>query len=102
MLVTKIDPSRPLRLDLDQESTVVVVDSLLVNDVLARVRRSTHDRIRNLSVVEAEGRFVVSGEVSSQHMRQLALHGALEVLSGEQFASKIVVNTHRAGVPTRV
>ena len=65
----------------------------LVEMVEARVRQSTHNRVRNLSVAEVEGRFVVGGQVASQHMKQLALHGALEVLSGEQFASEIVVLT---------
>jgi hypothetical protein len=64
----------------------------LVEMVEARVRQSTHNRIRNLSVEEVEGRFVVVGQVSSQHMKQLALHGALELLSGEQFAAQITVH----------
>ena len=64
----------------------------LVEMVEARVRLSTHNRIRNLSVEEVEGRFVVVGQVSSQHMKQLALHGALEILSGEQFAAQITVH----------
>jgi hypothetical protein len=61
--------------------------------VAARVRESTHNRIRNLSVEEIQGRFVVGGQVSSQHMKQLALHGALELLSGEQFSSNITVHS---------
>jgi hypothetical protein len=65
----------------------------LIEMVEARVRQSTHNRIRNLSVVESQGRYVVGGQVSSQHMKQLALHGALELLSGEQFASNITVHT---------
>ena len=60
--------------------------------VEARVRKSTHNRIRNLSVEEVQGRYVVGGQVASQHMKQLALHGALEVLSGDQFASNITVH----------
>lgn len=63
----------------------------LIDLVEARVRESTHNRIRNLSVEEIEGRFVVAGQVASQHMKQLALQGALEVLSGEQFAARITV-----------
>jgi hypothetical protein len=59
----------------------------LLEMVETRVRQSTHNRIRNLSVEEVAGRFVVGGQVASQHMKQLALHGALEILSGEQFAS---------------
>ena len=61
--------------------------------VAARVRQSTHNRIRNLSVEEVQGRFVVGGQVASQHMKQLALHGALELLSGDQFASNITVHS---------
>ena len=52
--------------------------SSLVEMVEARVRQSTHNRIRNLSVAQVEGRYVVAGQVASQHMKQLALHGALE------------------------
>jgi len=65
----------------------------LLEMVEARVRQSTHNRIRNLSVAEVEGRFVVGGQVASQHMKQLALHGALELLSGDQFASQITVHS---------
>ena len=65
----------------------------LLEMVETRVRQSTHNRIRNLSVAEVAGRFVVGGQVASQHMKQLALHGALEILSGDQFASEIVVLT---------
>ncbi len=65
----------------------------LLEMVEARVRQSTHNRIRNLSVEEVEGRFVVGGQVASQHMKQLALHGALELLSGDQFASQITVHS---------
>lgn len=64
----------------------------LLEMVETRVRQSTHNRIRNLAVEEVRGRFVVSGQVASQHMKQLALHGALELLSGDQFASEITVH----------
>lgn len=64
----------------------------LVEMVEKRVRQSTHNRIRNLSVEEVEGRFVVAGQVASQHMKQLALQGALELLSGDQFAAQITVH----------
>ncbi len=57
----------------------------------------THNRVRNLSVAEVEGRLVVAGQVSSHHTKQLALHGALELLSGEQFASEIIVFSETPG-----
>jgi hypothetical protein len=65
----------------------------LVVLVEERIRRSTHNRIRNLSVAEVEGRLVVAGQVTSHHTKQLALHGALELLSVDQFASEITVYT---------
>ena len=63
----------------------------LAQELADRVRQSTHGRIRNLTVEEIQGRFVVCGQVPSHHTKQLALHGALELLSGDRFASKITV-----------
>lgn len=63
----------------------------LVQQIEDRVRTSTHGRIRNLTVEEIQGRFVVAGQVPSHHTKQLALHGALELLSGDRFASNITV-----------
>jgi hypothetical protein len=59
--------------------------------VESRVRESTHGRIRNLEVEEVQGCVVVRGQVPSHHTKQLALHGALEVLPGDRFSSKITV-----------
>jgi len=63
----------------------------LTERVETRVRESTHGRIRNLRVEEVQGRVVVRGHVPSHHTKQLALHGALELLSGDRFTSKITV-----------
>ncbi len=60
--------------------------------VESRIRETTHGRIRNLSVEEVQGRVVARGQATSQHARQLALHGALEVLSGERFSVEITVD----------
>ena len=59
--------------------------------VESRVRASTHGRIRNLIVEEVKGMVVVRGTVPSHHTKQLALHGALELLSGEQMSAEITV-----------
>jgi hypothetical protein len=56
-----------------------------------RVRRTTHNRVRGLAVEEVRGRLVLWGHVSTQHTRQLALQGALEVVSGDDFDSRITV-----------
>jgi hypothetical protein len=63
----------------------------LLQMVEAHVLKWTHNRIRNLSVTEEEGRYLVCGQVPSHHTKQLALHGALELLSSEQFSSDITV-----------
>ncbi|MCA1686209.1 MAG: hypothetical protein LC745_09570 [Planctomycetia bacterium] len=59
--------------------------------VESRIRQSTHGRIRNLNVVEVQGHVVVSGNAPSHHTKQLALHGALELLSGDRFSTQITV-----------
>ena len=66
-------------------------DTTLLEEVETRVRQFTHNRIRNLVVEEVQGRVEVRGRVPSQHTKQLALHGALELLSGDRFSSKITV-----------
>ena len=63
--------------------------SSLVDQVETRVRNLTHGRIRNLVVEERDGRTFVSGQVPSRHIKQLAFHGVLEMISGEHFSEEI-------------
>ncbi len=64
----------------------------LAQEVECHVRQYTHGRIRNLVVEEDTGGLVlVSGEVRTWHAKQLALQGALELLSGDQFRECIKV-----------
>ena len=63
----------------------------LAQQVEARVRQFTHGRIRNLVVKEEEGQVTVSGQAPSRHAKQLALHGALELLSGDRFCEEITI-----------
>ena len=63
----------------------------LMEQVETRVRESTHGRIRNLLVEEVQGRLVIRGQAPSYHTKQLALHGALELLSGDRFSTVITV-----------
>jgi hypothetical protein len=72
--------------------TLDVPDSpSLVERIEAKVRQLTHGRIRNLVVQEIQGQVIVSGQAPSRHAKQLALHGALELLSGDRFSEKITV-----------
>jgi osmotically-inducible protein OsmY len=66
-------------------------DLTLAQQVETRVRESTHGRIRNLEVEENQGHVMVRGQVPSHHTKQLALQGALELLSGDRFSSNITV-----------
>ena len=63
----------------------------LISQVEARVRRTTHDQIRFLSVEEVRGQVIVRGLAPSYHAKQLALHGALELLPGDRVRADITV-----------
>jgi hypothetical protein len=63
----------------------------LAKRVETKVRQAAHGRIRNLVVEEIQGQVVVSGQAPSRHAKQLALQGALELLSGSMFAEKITI-----------
>ena len=63
----------------------------LAEQIEARVLQSTHGRIRNLTVEDVSGHVFVRGQVPSHHTRQLALHGALQLLSGDRFSAMITV-----------
>ena len=63
----------------------------LAQRVESKVRQTSYGRIRNLVVEEIQGLVVVSGQAPSRHVKQLALHGALELLSGDCFAERITI-----------
>ena len=63
----------------------------LAQRVESRIRHFTQGRIRNLVVEEVQGQLVISGQAPSRHAKQLALHGALELMSSEQFAERITI-----------
>ncbi len=63
----------------------------LAKRVETNVRQAAHGRIRNLVVEEIQGQVVVSGQAPSRHAKQLALQGALELLTGEMFSERITI-----------
>jgi hypothetical protein len=63
----------------------------LAQRVETNVRQISYGRIRNLVVEEIHGQVIVSGQAPSRHVKQLALHGALELLTSERFAEKITI-----------
>jgi len=69
----------------------------LAEQVAARVRQTTHGRIRDLTVREQHGRILVRGLVPTHHARQLALHGALQLLSAERLSAEIRVGNWGGG-----
>lgn len=71
--------------------TQAVSSMTLAQLVESRILQSTHGRIRDLTVEEVQGRLVARGNVPSHYTRQLALQGALELISGERFTAQITV-----------
>ena len=63
----------------------------LAQRVETRVRQTAYGRIRNLVVEEVQGQVVVSGQAPTRHLKQLALQGALELLSWDRFAERITI-----------
>jgi hypothetical protein len=63
----------------------------LAQQVETKVRQFTHGRIRNLVVKVVQGQVFVSGQVPSRHAKQLAMHGALELISGDCFSENITI-----------
>lgn len=55
------------------------------------VRRMTHGRIRDLAVEEEHGRVVLRGQAPTHHLRQMALHAVLELVSGDEVLPLITV-----------
>jgi hypothetical protein len=62
-----------------------------VEQVRSRINEATHGRIRALAVEEVGGLLVVRGHAPSHHLRQLALHAALDLLECDQFSAEITV-----------
>ena len=67
------------------------VRASLLECVRVRIREATHGRIRDLVVEDVGGVVVVRGLAPSHHLKQLALQGALELLSGDRFRTHINV-----------
>ena len=63
----------------------------LAQRVERNVQQSAYGRIRNLVVEVTSGQVIVSGRAPSRHVKQLALHAALELLSSDCFAERITV-----------
>jgi hypothetical protein len=63
----------------------------LTEQVETRVSQMTHGRIRDLTVREDHGRIVLRGQAPSHHAKQLALYGALQLLSGDRLRAEITV-----------
>ena len=65
----------------------------LIEQVETRVRQTTHDRIRDLIVREECGRILVRGQAPTQYTKQLALSGALQLLSCDRLRTEITVES---------
>jgi hypothetical protein len=63
----------------------------LAEQVETRVRQATHGRIRELAVREDQGRILIQGQAQTQHAKQLALYGALQLMPGDRLRAEITV-----------
>ncbi len=68
----------------------------LAEQVEQRVRQSTHGSIRQLVVKEERGHILVQGRTPTQYVKQLALDGALQFVSGERLRAEIQVGAKPA------
>lgn len=58
----------------------------------ARIRETTHGRIRGLRIEEDTNRLAIHGTVPSRHSKQLVIQAALEFLTdGKLFDDRIIV-----------
>jgi hypothetical protein len=69
----------------------------LTEQVESRVRQTTHGRIRDLIVREMHGCIVIRGQASTHHAKQLALHGALQLLLDDHCRDEITVGKWGGG-----
>ena len=60
-------------------------------EVATRDRHTTPGRIRDLTIRGEHGCILVPGSVPSQPVKQPALHGALDSLSGDHLRAEILV-----------
>jgi len=63
----------------------------LVEIVQKNVLNRTNRRVKQLSVEETDGAVVIRGKTDSFHIKQLALHGAREVLPEGRVVNAIQV-----------
>ncbi len=63
----------------------------LTTQVEDRVRQETYGRIRDLTVREDQGRILIRGRTPTYHNKQLAPHGALQLLPGDRLRVEITV-----------
>jgi hypothetical protein len=71
--------------------TTPSVSSDLVHSIALGVQARSHGRVRNLNV-QLDGQSVVlRGETVSYHAKQLAQHGALDLIEDLELVNQIVV-----------
>ena len=61
------------------------------SSILSRIQARTHGQVRELRVELADERVVIEGRARTYYAKQLAQHGAMDVLSGQTIVNRIVV-----------
>jgi hypothetical protein len=63
----------------------------LTEQIERLVRQLAHDRIRDLTVREDDGRILIRGQAPTYYTKQMAMHGALQLVSGDRLRAEITV-----------
>ena len=72
-------------------SPPILISSDFVGTITQGVQDRSHGRVRNLSI-ELDGEVVfLRGQAASYHTKQLAQHGALDVIADRQLINEIIV-----------
>ena len=72
-------------------SPPILISADFVGTVTQGVQRRSHGRVRNLRI-ELDGQTVfLRGQTASQHTKQLAQYGALDVIEDRQLINEIIV-----------
>jgi hypothetical protein len=62
-----------------------------VSAILSKIQARTHGQVRELRVELADERVVIEGRARTYYAKQLAQHGAMDILTGQTIVNRIVV-----------
>lgn len=61
------------------------------SSLISRIQARTHGQVRDLNIIFAEERIVITGNARTHYAKQLAQSGAMDLLSDETIENRIIV-----------